>query len=154
MPFVLPQSADQQTMSGKFADFYVGTTLVLCCTDIEFGLRPGGDMVQCVGEQYPRNNPNMTVGSATLNRLSIYQNDLSDIMIANGYVGPTDFSTGVVDLRFLPMPVRVVYGDGIKSRTKTLLKVYIRELREQWSGIRLATDTWTMEYVQETDANS
>lgn len=154
MPFVLPQVADQQTLSGKFADFYVGATLVMGCTNVRFGMQPSGDFVQCMGEATPRNNPNTTFGAATLQRLTIYQNDLSDILIAAGYVGSTDFSTGTVDLRFIPMPMRLVYGDGIKKMTKTLLRTYIRRVEEDWTGNRLATDTWTMEYVQETDANN
>lgn len=154
MPFVLPQAADQQTMSGKFADFYLGSTLVMGCTNIRFGLQPQGDWTQCLGEATPRNNPNTTYGVASLQRLTIYGNDLADILTAAGYVGSNDFSTGNVDLRFLPLPMRVVYGDGIKKLTKTLLKVYIRRLEEDWTGNRLATDTWTMEYVQETDANN
>lgn len=154
MPFTLPTSADQQTMSAKFADVYIEGQLVACATQLRAGMRHNGDWIQCIGEDTARNNPDTRWGSGTMDRLTINANALDDILAAAGDIPAGSFATGEADLRFLPLTFSVLYNDGRKKRTQTFHEAYIRTEETTWQGNRLIMDTVTFEYKLGMAANS
>lgn len=150
MAFALPQTADQQTLSGKFFDALINGTIKATVTNFDAQMQDRGDWVQCIGEQDARNNPDTRWGSGTMDNLEVVLNDVTDILVASGDAAAGDAATGEIDFRFPELTIAVMYNDGRKKYTRTFAGTLIRQRGFTVQGNRLATGRLTFEFKRET----